>query len=281
MENQMKIENIFVKDIYADNNFNCRLDAINPLDVVDLAKSIKKLGLQQPIVVRRCGELDTDPDNYKWCIVAGYRRFKAFQINDSETIPCIIQEQKSAFDYKTINAEENLKRKNLNLLEEARLIEHYYNSGWSRTAIANELSVSEGWVQVRCMILDFEPEIQQEFAAGLFNTSHIRDLYSIKSGDKRLQAAAALKKARERGDRARVTDVISKKKPKAMSARTRTKREIERMIIVVSEARQEFSLHTRLLGWAAGNVTDFDIHKAIQEDCANKGITYQLPEFEL
>src|SRR5262245_14130389 len=97
--------------IFSDDDFNCR-GRIAPIDVIDLAKSIEEVGLQQPIVVQPYKH----PLNPKilYRIMAGHRRFMAFRVNKSDKIPAFIREGLTDFEARLLNLTENLKRQDLN-----------------------------------------------------------------------------------------------------------------------------------------------------------------------
>jgi ParB family transcriptional regulator, chromosome partitioning protein len=117
----------------------------NPTALEELADSIAEHGLLQPIVVKR------DPKN-KQCfiLVAGERRYKAFQRLGRETIPAIITSGKAD----EIALIENLQREALTPMEEAeallRLKEKYNYTqeelaksiGKARTTVTNLLKLN-------------------------------------------------------------------------------------------------------------------------------------------
>src|SRR5258706_4547785 len=169
----MNIQELPLKDIFADTDFNCR-GAIAPIDVVDLARDIDAHGLQQAIVVQPF----KDPQ-YKYRIVAGYRRHKAFQVLQRETIPCNVVDGLSDVQARIMNLSENLKRKDLNMLQEAKALEHLKNAGLTQDDVAREIGMSRGWTQIRFMILDLPKEIQYEVAAGFLSQQQVRDLSTL------------------------------------------------------------------------------------------------------
>lgn len=79
----------------------------------ELAKSIKKSGIISPIIVKKI----EGKDGYE--IVAGERRFRAAAYAKLDKIPSIIKDigDKSAFEIAII---ENIQRKDLNIVEEAK-----------------------------------------------------------------------------------------------------------------------------------------------------------------
>jgi ParB/RepB/Spo0J family partition protein len=273
-----------VSDIYSDHQFNCRMQEVTPMDVIDLAKSIAEKGLLQPLILRPCGELETDPANYKYVLVAGYRRIQAYRVNNHPVVPCILRADQGKDSYRALNLIENLKRKNLNMMEEANGVAHYYNAGWSRDAIAETIGVSPGWVQIRCMVLELEPEVQQEIAAGILTTTHVRKLYSIKDREQQLAVALQIKKVRQKGDISTTTveKILEKdKKPKATSKKRRTTKEIEDMMEILHNTFGKYGLTGRALAWAAGHIANYEFHQDIHEEAQEQGISYSIPDFEL
>lgn len=272
-----------VKEIFSDHDFNCRMDEVTSTDVIDLARSIADKGLIQPIVLRPCGEFDSDPEGYEYVVVAGYRRLQAYKVNNHPLIPAMVRQAKGKESYSIDNLVENLKRKNLNMLEEAKGIEPFYNSGWSRDAIAQKVGVSNGWVQVRCMVLDLEPEVQAEVATGILTTTHVRKLYSIKDREQQLAVALEIKKARQRGDISTKTveTILEKdKKPKAMTKKRRTAKEIEDMMEIIHKTFGEYGMAGRLLAWAAGQIANYEVFQDIKEEAREQGVSFIVPDFE-
>lgn len=85
--------------------------------IQELALSIREEGLLQPITVRPIAD-EEDPE-CKYEIIAGERRWRAFQLNKSKTIPAIVRDLD---DKQTAIASltENLQRESLTAIEEAR-----------------------------------------------------------------------------------------------------------------------------------------------------------------
>lgn len=275
-----------VTEIYSDHEFNCRDNAANPMDSVELARSIAENGLIQPIVIRACGEQPTDPkEDYKWVIVAGYRRYQAYRVNDHPVIPAVLSAGRKHEENIIVNLIENLKRKNLNIVEEAKAIQPFYESHWSREEIAQKLGMSTGWVQIRCMLLELDPTVQAEFAGGVLISTHIRKLYVYKNdAEKQLELARAIKLARQSGDKrvSTIEHIIDKdKKPKATSKKRRTVKEMEDMMEHIHETFNEYGLTGRALSWAAGHIANYEFFQDIRDKCIDENIPYTVPDLEL
>jgi ParB family transcriptional regulator, chromosome partitioning protein len=117
----------------------------NPTALEELAASIAEHGLLQPITVKR------DPkDKRCFIIVAGERRYRAFQLLGRETIPAVVTSGKAD----EIALIENLQRESLTPIEEAeallRLKDKYHYTqeelaksiGKARTTVTNLLKLN-------------------------------------------------------------------------------------------------------------------------------------------
>lgn len=275
-EKEMTVRFLPVDKIYADPEFNCR-GHIAPVDVIDLAKDITENGLLQPIVVR--GRTETTPPEFDYTIVAGHRRHKAFLVNQATVIPALVYTHLNDFKARTINAVENLKRKALNMLQEANTIRHYYQAGWSRDEIAKELGMSSGWVQVRIMLLELPPELQEAASSGIFTQQQIRDLHGLKNKDHQFLAARKLKEAKERGD----ATTVEAKLRKTQNPNQKKIRKKPELFLLQAEIQRACgnNLATRVLGWAAGEVSDSEMYASLKEYCDDNGFPYSIPSFDL
>jgi len=89
--------------------------------IQELANSIKEAELLQPIVVRKVGKT--------YQIIAGERRWRAFNILKKKTIPTIIWTVKDDIDALEKSAIENLQREDLSSIERENVISELWNSG--------------------------------------------------------------------------------------------------------------------------------------------------------
>ena len=114
----MEVIRVPLADIWMDEEFNSR-DKIEMTQVVDLGRSIKKDGLIQPIIL-----MPTPESQASYKVVAGHRRTKAHMIiqhddDKFKTIPAIIRTDLDEKHARLLNLNENLARKDLNVMEEA------------------------------------------------------------------------------------------------------------------------------------------------------------------
>lgn len=271
-----EVKHIPVEKIYSDSNFNCR-GHISPFEVADLAKDIEAHSLQFPIAVQPACDCSL-PDGFDFRIIAGHRRFAAWKVlkagyegqaNPYLSIPSMIKPGLTDTEARVLNLSENLKRKNLNILQEAKAIEKLYLSGITREAVSNELGMSSGWVQVRFNLLTLPPEIQEEAAAGVLNQHQIKQLYSLNTKEEQFEAIRAIKQAKARGDK--VAHIGKRQKQNTNVKKVRNPGDLLKMIEVLAKSCG-YSLHTRVLAWAAGNISTEDFFNDIREYCK----TYDL-----
>lgn len=303
-DKEMSVELIPIEQIFADDEFNCR-GTFSASECIELAKDIQTKGLQQPIIVRplrtevvegMASEKDIIEKGYKYKLLAGYRRLKSYVINSSKEIPAIVRkETMDEFVERDINAIENLQRKELNLEQECRAIRHYWQAGWDRYQVAARIGKSPGWVQLRFMLLEMPPEVMTLAGQGYIKQDDLRELNKHKKPEDQLRLAALLRDKRIRGEKNITQHIRKKDKPTTKKIRKRDEllklnhllqnhfAQIDRDDRVkVGElfSVQGNSLTTRVLGWAAGEVTTYDLHVAIRDTLAILGYEYPMPDFE-
>ncbi len=275
----MNVVGLHLDDIDADDDFNCR-GTISPVDVAALADNIREKGLIQPGVVMP----HPDPDSgYKYKLVAGFRRRMAIKILGLKTYSCIIREDLSVEDAMFMNLNENIQRKELNILQEALTIAKIkvFNPRIGRDGCAKKLGASPGWVQVREMLLTLPAEIQQEVVVGMISQAQIRELITIKKAEgveRCYEAAKEMKKAKLAGRKPRIV-----KKKNRDKVKERNREEIFEMMADINDsipyknrAGQPY-LWPKVLAWASGEISDNDLFESCVEFAEREGHTWTIP----
>ncbi len=179
-DNEGGIKELKLNEI--EPNLNQARKHFNDEKLKQLAESIRKHGVVQPIIVKQEGNV------YK--IVAGERRWRAARLAGLSTIPVIIKDL-SEKQLVEISLIENLQREDLNPIEEAEafnklILEHDMTQedvssivGRSRPAVANSIRLLELDERVKKMVVD-----------GLISGGHARTLLSLQDGG--MQYAAAV-----------------------------------------------------------------------------------------
>jgi ParB/RepB/Spo0J family partition protein len=288
MENVVtgQVVGIPLDDIFADETLNCR-GKFDPTSVSELAASIEQRGkLIQP--VRVCPMLAdyNNPDNKKYLLIMGYRRFMAHRIlmiNDPKwsKIDAIVDSTvTSEIEVRYMNLAENLDRKDLTILEEARSIEKLRTFGISEVDAASQLKKSRGWVQIRFMLLDLPEEVQAECEAGVITQTQIRELYTIKLRDGEDACYEAARTYKEKKAKGHKNINIDSKKTKKNAKRIRNKGEIfELMEYIQQDSGLGNGVWTRMLAWTAGEIDDNEMHLSLKMHANENGLTYRIPQY--
>jgi ParB family chromosome partitioning protein len=152
-----------------------------------LAESIKKIGLLQPIVVRinSLGSFE---------VVAGNRRFSACKKLGWRKISCHLVEldDKSAFEVSII---ENIQRQTLNPVEEGLAFRKYVNKfGWGGVSeLAEKLSKSPGYVCRRMKLVELPKDVIELISKSEISVSIAEELLSVKDKYKQSKLAVLIR----------------------------------------------------------------------------------------
>ena len=153
-------------------------------ELEQLAESIKREGLLQPILVRR--------DGVEYEIVAGERRWQACKRAGLEEIPSIVVELD---DEQTLRVAliENLQRSDLNAIEEARGYKELMKAGdLTQSELAEAVSKSRSSIANTLRLLDLPEEVQQLVYEGKISAGHARAVLSIPDKQKRIEFGAKI-----------------------------------------------------------------------------------------
>ena len=169
----------------------------------ELAESIEKHGLIQPIVVR-----PTSSGVYQ--IVAGERRWRACRIAGLSEVPVVIKELDD-LKYYEIALIENLQREDLNAVEEAQgyktLIENY---GLTQEQVAESVGKSRSAVTNALRLLNLDKDALEALKNGEITAGHARAILSATGAE----LAADMLKAAKSGASVRELETMAKFKPK-------------------------------------------------------------------
>lgn len=246
---QYDVYSIAVKDILYDDKFNCRGE-FTLQTVKDLADSIQANGLQFPIVVQ-------PHDKKPYRLLAGHRRYKACVTFLKWThIPATIRTDLTEKQSRILNFTENLERKDLNILEEARALVNCFGRNAPLRAVAKEIKRDTRWVHVRFKLLDLPVEVQTKAALGLLSTTNICSIWRLKSPAEQRKAALEIAKVKSRGYHRSIKYLDSKWQD--CFKRRKRKGEIRQMVSRMLNEGVD-GLGPRALAWAMGEITDEEL----------------------
>lgn len=143
-----KVLTLDIADIESDPNQPRRV--FDAEELQELADSIARQGLIQPIVVTPIEGADANP-HYR--IVTGERRWRACQKSGLKTVRAILGKYEEQTKY-AVQMAENVYRSNLRLFEICQAIMRRMETGASQKEIAQELGLSKGSVSQYCAYKD-------------------------------------------------------------------------------------------------------------------------------
>jgi ParB family chromosome partitioning protein len=151
----------------------------------ELAESIKAQGIMQPLLVRQ----RTDgPDQGKYEIIAGERRFRAAKLAGLDSVPVLVRDvsNEAAAAMALI---ENMQREDLNPLEEARGLQRLINEfGLTHETAAQAVGRSRSAASNLLRLLNLADPVQTMLMAGDLDMGHARALLAL---DRATQITAA------------------------------------------------------------------------------------------
>lgn len=180
----------------------------------ELAESIRSEGLLQPVVVRKNGE--------KFQLIAGERRWRAFQQLKIKSIPARVVEASNASSA-ALGLIENLQREGLNAIEEA----HGYASlihdfDLTQEAAAERVGKGRASVANSLRLLGLDKELQGFVSKNLLTVGHAKVLLGIEDA---AQRALLARRIIEEGLSVRATEKLTQSaKAAGGSAPARTAR---------------------------------------------------------
>jgi len=174
MQTNEEVVYLYLDDIIP-NRFQPR-EVFDERPLKELAVSIKEHGVIQPIIVRKV--------NDKYEIIAGERRYKASALAGLTKIPAIIRDLDDKESSK-VALLENLQRKNLNAIEEAKTYQKILEiDEMTQEELAKTMGKSQSAVANKLRLLSLPDEIQDALMKDKISERHARALLNIEDPEK-------------------------------------------------------------------------------------------------
>ena len=139
----------------------------------ELKESIEINGLLQPIIVKKAVK--------GYYIIAGERRYRAFELLDRKEIPAIIKEMTDE-EMMVFAVLENLQREDLSALEESESYKNLMDKmSLTQEELAKKLGKSRPYIANSLRLLKLPTEIKNKLEQGVISTAHARTLLSLKT----------------------------------------------------------------------------------------------------
>jgi len=177
----------------------------------ELAASIEKSGIIQPLIVRRLGDGD-------YQIVAGERRWRAAQLAQLHEVPVVIREldDTQVLEFAII---ENVQREDLNPLEEGAGYQLLMDTfGHTQEKLAEAMGKSRSYIANLMRLLQLPEDVQDLLRTGKLSSGHARALITCEN------ASDLAKRVVAQGLSVRETETLAK----APTADTKTTKPTQR-----------------------------------------------------
>jgi len=194
----------------------------------ELAASIREQGLLQPAVVR-----PLTSGNFE--LLAGERRWRACQLAGLEQMPVLVRDIKDQ-DALAIALIENIQRKDLNALEEARALQRLIAEfELSHARAAQAVGRSRSALSNLLRLLDLNPDVQTLVESGALDMGHGRALLGLAQGQQSQVAQEVVAK----GLSARQTEALVRKLKKTAGANNSRSQQPDPDVVVLQRQLQE------------------------------------------
>ncbi|WP_343596092.1 ParB/RepB/Spo0J family partition protein [Acinetobacter sp.] len=201
---------------------------INEEDLQELAASIKKHGVMQPIVVR-----PVDDEQHPYEIIAGERRWRAAQLAGLVEIPAIVRQLNDQVAI-ALALIENIQRQDLNPIDQAMALQRFHEEfGLSHQEIADTVGKARATISNLLRLLSLVDSVKMLMQEGALDMGHARAILTLKPKDQEKIAQIVI----EKGLSVRQTEQLVRElsEPKADKAKTAASPDLEQLTQRLSE----------------------------------------------
>lgn len=143
--------------------------------LAELADSIKKSGVFQPVILRQ-----PDPKLARYELIAGERRFRASELAHQRTIPAIIRQMNDA-EMMEVAVLENLQREDLTPLEEAQAYQTLIEKlNLTQAEVASRLGKSRPYIANYLRLLGLPDTVKELVAKRQLSMGQARTLLGLR-----------------------------------------------------------------------------------------------------
>ena len=151
---------------------------IHEQDLQELAASIEKHGVMQPIVIR-----PIDDEQHPYEIIAGERRWRAARMAGLTEIPAIVRDLTDQVAI-ALALIENIQRQDLNPIDQALALQRFHDEfGLSHQEIAETVGKARTTVSNLLRLLTLTDAVKDLMQQGLLDMGHARAILTLKAKD--------------------------------------------------------------------------------------------------
>ena len=163
---------------------------INEQDLQELAASIEKHGIMQPIVIR-----PVDDERHPYEIIAGERRWRAAQLAGLTQVPAIVRDLTDQVAI-ALALIENIQRQDLNPIDQAMALQRFHEEfGLSHQEIADTVGKARTTVSNLLRLLSLAEQVKDFMQQGLLDMGHARAILTLKGKDQLKVAELVIEKS--------------------------------------------------------------------------------------
>lgn len=175
-------ENVFYVEVHKiQPNPNQPRQDFDEEGIRELAQSIRKYGVLQPLLVTKLEKETGKGLDVSYQLIAGERRLKAARLAGLPHVPVIIRDDfENKQDRLEVALIENLQRKDLNPIEEAKAYQRLAKEfGLTQQEIAQKVSKSREVIANVTRLLNLPNDIQESLRGGVLSRAHARALLAF------------------------------------------------------------------------------------------------------
>jgi ParB/RepB/Spo0J family partition protein len=135
---------------------NMRIEAT---EVDELAESIRRIGLLEPLVVEQAGKSS-------FRLICGHRRLAASREAGLKKVPCTVRQFETDADRLAAMLAENVHREHLSPIEEGRACQRLVDEGLTQVEVAELLGKNDYYVSTRISYLSLSKAMQKKLHRG-------------------------------------------------------------------------------------------------------------------
>ena len=151
---------------------------IQEQDLKELAASIEKHGVMQPIVIRPIQD-----DQFSYEIIAGERRWRAAQLAGLKQVPAIVRDLNDQVAI-ALALIENIQRQDLNPIDQALALQRFHDEfGLSHQEIAETVGKARTTVSNLLRLRSLDDVIKDFMQEGQLDMGHARAILALKAKD--------------------------------------------------------------------------------------------------
>lgn len=178
---------VFVRPEQVEPNPRQPRSEMDPDALLELANSLREVGLLQPVLVR-----PAPGTTERFQLIAGERRLRASQMAGLTRIPAIVRQTPDSEMLREALLE-NLQRSDLNVLEEAAALAGLLeDSGCTHDELARMVGKSRPYISNSLRLLRLPPAVARRVAAGVISGGHARALLALPDEQSMIELASRI-----------------------------------------------------------------------------------------